>query len=179
VYVRKFDWDEARRRHAAGETLAEIARDLGVTPNAVRFAVNDRARIRAELRASAWQMLGACPDCGARASRNGTDGQHRCTACAAKLKATSVRDRELQCMRCREWKHDNEFPFSRAEPQRRGRHKQCRPCQTEAKRAYRERRKVPCRQCGQPCLPAGEKGARRKDTGLCHSCWQASRKQAA
>lgn len=40
VYKRKFDWDEARRRHRAGETLAAIARSYGVHPWAVSRVVN-------------------------------------------------------------------------------------------------------------------------------------------
>jgi hypothetical protein len=39
LYERKFDWAEARRRRAAGETLAAIARSLGVNKEAVRRVV--------------------------------------------------------------------------------------------------------------------------------------------
>ncbi len=55
-----------------------------------------------------------------------------------------MRDDALQCITCREWKWDIEFPWHRGEDYRRGRHTTCRNCHTLIKRAYRERTRVPC-----------------------------------
>ena len=46
----------------------------------------------------------------------------------------------LRCVTCQEWKNDDDFPRNRATNiVRRGRHKQCRACNTVAKRSYRAR----------------------------------------
>lgn len=140
---RKFDWAEAQRRRADGETYTAIARDLGVSYKAVRFACDPVAREAAARRTKEWQTSGVCPDCGAPATRLRGIGQCRCRACAAKAQATSVRDGELLCIGCREWKPDHDFPHNRGSRlHRRGRHNLCRPCQTLAKRAYRSRVKA-------------------------------------
>lgn len=55
----------------------------------------------------------------------------------ATIAGSSVRDGELRCSTCQEWLPDTEFPRSSAEPQRRGRHFSCRPCNTELRRAHR------------------------------------------
>lgn len=143
VYVHKFDWDDARRRRAAGETYTALACEYGVHINTVRLACNDVERQKSNARVSAYQRSGICRDCGAagvvplalaHGTRNG-----RCRPCAAKVAATSVRDDTLWCTSCHEWKPDADFPGSRSEPHRRLRHNSCRPCLTELKRAYRAR----------------------------------------
>ncbi len=139
VYVRKFDWDEARRRHAAGESYAALAREYGVSNSAVQLACKDYLRARDQARASAWQSNGVCPVCGGRASRNRTTGQHRCMRCASVAAATSVRDGELRCGTCREWKPDDDFSRSASDSARRERNGTCRACGTVAKREYRAR----------------------------------------
>lgn len=138
VYVRKFDWDEARRRHAAGEPLKWIARDIGVSVAAVWRVVDERHRARMNARASAFQVIGTgtCVDCGGGCTRY----RVRCPRCAAIARATTVRETELQCTRCREWKSDDAFPHNRAGSRaRRGRHDACRSCQTTIKREYRRK----------------------------------------
>lgn len=173
---RKIDYADARRRRERGETLASIARDYDVTPHAVSYATDTQRRARLLVASALWQKQGRCPVCGVYGTtrhRVGVDS--RCRDCASAAQVTTVRPDALRCVTCREWKPDSEFPGDRRQSHRRGRHMQCRPCQTKDRRAYRERRKVPCVSCGAPCLPASEKGARGKDTGLCRTCWHRSR----
>jgi hypothetical protein len=56
-----------------------------------------------------------------------------------RCRATSVRDTELECGRCREWKPDDGFQRNRQEKMRRGRHRLCRVCSTITRREYRQR----------------------------------------
>lgn len=137
--ARTFDYDEARRRHAAGESYASLGREFGVSQQAVTRACDDGVRTRMDRASAEWIRSGRCPDCGRPATRHGLQKQLRCRTCAAHLKTTSVRDSELQCVVCREWKPDDEFPRSVAEPQRRSRHTNCRACCTVQRREYRQR----------------------------------------
>ena len=177
VYIRKFDWDEAVRLRKQGMLLREIAARLGVSESAVDHAVNPRSRARAAAITSEYQRGGTCIDCGKQCSRNySVHTPRRCHSCAARALVTAVRDDGLLCFRCKEWKWDTEFPYSRAKRNevRRGRHSFCRGCQTIARREYRNRNKVPCSNgCGELVLAEGER------TGLCRRCWHATRRRAA
>ncbi len=141
---RKFDWEEAQRLRAEGWAYRAIANALGVTDTAIQRACDPGLREKMKERQREWQQSGVCIDCGGQRSRNTTHertgrGQKRCKPCADIAAATSVRENELRCGACREWKPDDDFPLNRREPQRRDRHDLCRPCQTEAKRRWRER----------------------------------------
>ena len=134
VYTRKFDYEEARRRHAAGESLASIAAWAGVSVTRIRHVVFPEEGERARARADAYRW--ACPDCGAPTTHKGS----RCKTCAALAQATSVRSTELQCVICKEWKPDEDFPHNRAARSVwRGRHSTCRACQTTTRRERRRR----------------------------------------
>lgn len=174
--ARKFDWDEAKRRYQAGESQVEIARSVGVSITAVRFALYPLERASSRKRRAEWQRQAVCAVCGGQCSR--TSGQdpasYRCRDCFNKAQAISVRDNELQCMTCRQWKHDTEFFHNRSLTLRRGRGKVCRVCDTALRQARRERIKIPCDKCGKPRLPAQET---RGATGLCRDCYQLSRNQ--
>ena len=141
VYERKFDWDEARRRYAAGESIADIARRLGVTWMAVGRVVIPGKEAAMAAYHREYQRRGKCDDCGGpmnQVARN--NGSTRCKTCADLAQATSVRPDELRCITCREWKPDEAFPFNRSEGwTRRGRHQQCRACLTVARRNHRQR----------------------------------------
>ena len=139
VYERRFDWDEARRRHAAGESLTALAHEYGVSPMAVYYAVNDEARARMAARNGRWVREGVCPDCGTQTTRHNAREDRRCRNCSAIAQATTVRDDELQCVTCKEWKPDDQFPGDRKRIARRGKHRQCRTCQTKARRDHRHR----------------------------------------
>jgi ribosomal protein S27E len=139
VYKRRFDWDEARRRRAEGESISALAREYGVSIMAVYYAVNDEARARMAETNYRWVRSARCPDCGAQTTRHSATEDRRCVNCAAIARATSVREDELQCITCREWKPDDQFPSDYRRIARRGKHRQCRPCQTKARRDYRHR----------------------------------------
>lgn len=173
---RRFDWDEARRLRRTGMSYAEIARRVGVSPHAVKRACDAHYRNADALRQSLYQR-GTCSECGEPCSWNRYRQEKPiCRDCSHVKKATSVRPDSLYCASCREWKHDNEFAFSRsASKPRRGRHRQCRACQTEARQAYRERHRVPCACCGAPALPPNEKGPRGAPYPRCRACFHTGR----
>lgn len=138
VYTRKFDWDEAARMHASGMSKAAIARQLGVSTTAVAIALDPEMRERYARRAHEWTRDGRCPDCGGKATRHGPKQLH-CRRCASLRRITTVREDTLRCTTCKTWKPDEDFPSDRSQPHRRNRSRQCRPCQTIAKRRWRER----------------------------------------
>ena len=138
TYTRKFDWEEAQRRHEDGESYTSLALDYGVSKAAVRLACDDEARRKMAEHSAIWQRSGSCPDCGAQTTHR-SEGDARCRSCHAKTRAISVRDLELQCITCREWKPDQDFARNVAEPARRGRHTQCRGCSTISRREHRQR----------------------------------------
>lgn len=168
VYTRKLDWTRAAELHQLGLTYEEIGRRYGVSGQAVALAIHPERRARYEAYSKKWQRTGICDDCGGpmnRASRS--QGHSRCQRCAAARAATSVREDTLRCFMCRDWKPDDEFPKggirSESNP-RRGRHSQCRGCNTIARREYRERSRRPCAAgCGTPVTNEAK-------TGMCKSC---------
>lgn len=140
TYTRSFDWDEARRRNEAGETKASLAREYGVTTMAIYMACRPEQYEKSKVRRAEWSRAGKCPDCGTQTTRQHVSENARCVRCSAIARSTSARDGELQCVTCREWFPDENFPSNRKERHaRRGRHAQCRSCQTIARREYRHR----------------------------------------
>lgn len=184
-HVRKFDHEEAVRRHAAGESYSQLAREYGVTPPAVEQAVKRATDPTRRKRDNAynrdWQRRaykdgGSCIDCGAAIwkSRGSGAPRLRCRACNAVKAAVSVRLRTLRCSECQEWKPDEAFPHGRNHKLRRLRHSVCRGCQAVARQRSRDRRKVPCVRCGKPRLNRLDVNPRSsRDTGLCGECYQA------
>lgn len=140
-HARKFDWDEAKRLREEGLTYEEIGRRLGVSAVAAHYACDPAAYAASNERAATWQRQGICPDCGAQTTRHSATVSSRCRKCYSLAKASSVRPTELRCVSCREWLPDPEFPRHRRNVARRGRHRQCRECNTVAKRAWRQRQK--------------------------------------
>lgn len=178
VYERRFDYEEARLRRANGELVSALAAEYGVTAAAIYRATTPGLPQRQVAYHREWRKT-VCTVCGSPAQKAAFRGDGpRCKPCADDARATSVREGELQCVTCRQWKLDREFAFSAAaRDRRRGRHQCCRACATALRREYRERKKIPCVACGKPRLPASEIG-RGRDTGLCLSCYRA-RKVAA
>lgn len=86
VYVRRFDWDEARRLRSEGMSYPKIADMFGVTPEAVRYACDDEARAKMNAYSTEWKRGGKCVDCGAQCTRN----HARCASCRALAQASSV-----------------------------------------------------------------------------------------
>lgn len=174
VYVRKFDYDEARQRYADGEHPRDLAAEYGVSMNRVRQVVIPEEGQRAAERARQWIYSGTCPICGGPATRTG--GQSRCRECFNVAQATSVRPDELRCPTCGEWKPDEDFPFNAGGRKlRRGRHQSCRPCLTKLRQNYRERHKVPCVVCGKPALPPSEKRTSGAPFPRCRECYDEER----
>lgn len=147
VYTRRFDHAEARRRHAAGETYAALAREYEVSWEAVRLACDNRALRRNRLRTMELKQSGKCSDCGAQCSLVG-GRVPRCKSCADDRRVTTVRKATLKCVLCKQWKRDDAFNMDTGQPRRRSRHASCVACDTSAKRAWREARRVPCSGCG-------------------------------
>jgi hypothetical protein len=138
IYTRKLDWEDAQRRHAAGESYSSIARDYDVSPVTVALACDEEQRRKYAERSKKYSAIGtnSCEDCGAPITRYATV----CQTCRGLRDAITVREDTLQCVSCKEWKPDEEFPRNRElKGARRGRHRQCRPCSTKARRDYRRR----------------------------------------
>lgn len=145
VYERKFDWDEARRLCAEGLSYDQIGARLGVSGTAVYRVVVPGIRERMNAASVAWTRGGTCPDCGKiGVSRTRLDKSRRCVDCAHKKMVTSVRDGELLCFGCREWKPDHDFPRNRGKRARvrRDRHNFCRGCQAPMRQRSRERARL-------------------------------------
>jgi hypothetical protein len=178
VYERKFDWNEAKRRYAAGESLYLIASELGVSHQAVRRVVVPGKMEEQAAYSRTLKGAGRCDDCGGPTHAGSRyRGSTRCRDCASLALATSVRENELMCFGCKEWKPDEEFPLNKADSKaRRWRHSFCRGCQTIARREYRNRNKVPCADgCGTLVLAPNEQAASARShgataTGCCRSC---------
>jgi len=182
---RRFDYEEARRLYeTSGLTQREVGLLFGVSETAIFWAVHPEALQKARRRESEWTRGGRCPDCGGPSTRHSKAQSRRCRKCTDARRATSVRaDGTLRCGNCREWKPSEAFPFSRSKNKARGgRSLQCRACQTILRQAYRERHKVPCRNCGRPRLASNETGARYRglnETGLCRKCFLDSMRKTA
>lgn len=187
---RRFDHDEARARHAAGEKVADLARAYGVTANAIYFVVSPEARERALAYSRRWRT-GSCADCGGPAMRPTpgsskqihADGLTLCNRCRRVRKRerlafdtngvlVRVRCTSRDCANGDRWQPPEHFARgSRFRDVRDGGiHNLCRACLTRARQSYRERHKLPCGRCGAPCLPPGEKGNRGLDRLMCANC---------
>lgn len=192
---RRFDHDAARALLAAGFYQKDVAAMLGVSQNAIcRIATEKNTRLVSERAKARYRV--PCSKCGGpcvsaeHPSKRGKGSQPPraiCRSCAGKERRRRFRYDEMgqvaavYCPTCKTFKHPEAFgrgiTFKDVRPG--GFHKSCRNCLTKLRQDYRERHKVPCVACGAPCLPAGEKGPRGIDTGLCQPCYQRSRKTAA
>jgi hypothetical protein len=166
VYQRKFDHEEAQRRHKAGESVYALAREFGVSPKGVARVVFPAVRAQLRARTNAALRSGTCEDCGKQGIANQS---RRCNPCAAIAASTTARSDTLLCRACQRWLPDNSFPHDRGGTSRRGRHRDCTACNTRQRRDYRQRNKVPCPGCGKPTSKPGTEGRRRQD-GFCHAC---------
>ena len=142
---RRFDYDEAARLRAEGETVAALALRYGVSLSAIRYATERHTRARMIARGARWQRenvpgAGSCVRCGCAISlwtvRYATG---RCLACVHADNTRTVRADTLLCTCCNEWKPDPAFSPSRASKARRGRHSECKSCAAARKRAMRAR----------------------------------------
>lgn len=181
---RRFDHDEAARRHTAGESYASLAADYGVNEQAVyqavkritdpAWAVRDNAYHR-DLQRSKRRTACAGDGCDRLVWTHTPGSSGLCPRCFGLARSHTIRADMLLCTTCGEWKHDEAFPNGRNRKGRRGRHATCRACQAAVKRAYRDARKVPCVTCGQPCYPPGKERRTPADTPpVYRACYIAS-----
>lgn len=153
---RKFDHDLARVMHEeGGVTIAELAREFGVSDFAIDYAVHAETRDRCQTRQRELRTwITTCIDCGGPAtkaypsSRDPHNG--RCRPCHAATLVTSVRPDTLRCCDCEEWKPDEAFTVQRGRLARRNRAAECKECMAARKRRERanwsqERRAVESR----------------------------------
>lgn len=144
VYKRKFDWDEARRLHSLGYSYKQLAKKYDVSCTSIARVCDDHTYHRMRRTQEEWQRSGKCIECGElgrspyqQRLRNG-----RCRSCATAFATKSVREHELRCYHCQQWKPDEDFPFGNytfGHYLRRRRNGHCRLCCTIIKREWRER----------------------------------------
>lgn len=159
-YIRKFDHDEARRRHAAGETIPDLAREYGVHANAVRYVVTPGAQ--AEMIAyNKRRRTTTCEICGGPAMRHHpakpalADGRVLCHRCRANEKRerllfndagelVAVRCSNQNCANGERWQPPDRFTrgVRHREVREGGIHSNCRACQTRARRRHRQRQRA-------------------------------------
>lgn len=189
TYVRRFDHDEAVRRHAEGETIAALAREYGVTDRAVRRVVTPGGQER-DLQATRRWRTSVCETCGGPAMKlvggkkaHNPDGRLLCRICRAKRRRKKLRydpatgEVKLACGACGETKPVAAFGARVRRALAEGRATGgccCTACSTARRTAFRNRRKVPCERCGKPCLPPSERSNRRvrRDRNLCLACYR-------
>jgi hypothetical protein len=132
-YQRRFDWEQARARYLAGESMTAIAASYGVTREAVRRVVDAAYYAREQARLAARQKTGRCVDCGRQINLRST----RCVDCAAIARRTAVRPDALHCSGCEEWKLDSAFHHDARNPSRRYRRWLCKTCDAQLRQRYR------------------------------------------
>lgn len=188
---------QARSYRRQGFTYKRIAELMGISEAWAYLLCVDEQYAKNKARSIARQASGVCPDCGGPMTRPEHGGYTigkpygRCQSCRikkvrAESHARAVNGETARCGMCKAYKPFDAFA---ARPLRRVLNGEtyrlhCRECDTAARRAYREQRKVPCDNCGKPRLPAIEKIGRKrrgtvKDTGLCLACYRASLRKAA
>lgn len=141
VYQRAFDHEEAQRLREAGWSIPRIADHMGVSVTAVYRvcdpAVRERMQEKADkkLRDMREPCLGGC---GRLVWMHNAKATGYCPACAGiQRSAAHVRDTELQCTRCNEWKPDAEFSDAQGRRSRRGKQSWCRKCNSATRQARR------------------------------------------
>ena len=132
-YQRRFDWEQARTRYQAGETMTAIAASYGVTKEAVRRVVDAAYYAREQGRLAARQKTGRCVDCGRAITPTST----RCRDCAGIARRTTVRTDTLHCSACKQWKPDSAYYHDQDTPARRYHSWLCKTCDNQARRRYR------------------------------------------
>lgn len=141
IYTRAFDHEEARRLREDGWTYPALAERYGVSATALQRVCNPRVRERMDARSNDWireHMRAPClGGCGRLVWLQTPGRSGYCPTCVGKRKAAvNVREGELRCTRCGEWKADAEFGTKKRKT-RRGRRTWCRPCEAAARRAHR------------------------------------------
>jgi hypothetical protein len=110
AFPRKFDHDEARRRHAVGESVASIARSCGVSHGAVACVVDPAKNARRRERSKRWMhenyRVRCAGGCGTVVWK-APDRSGYCIPCAGELRRTAEHGTEskysqgCRCDECR------------------------------------------------------------------------------
>ena len=155
--VRRFDHEEALRRYEAGERVADLAAEYGVSISAVYRVLTPGAKAREVVRNREWRT-GNCDVCGGPAMRligskllSNPDGCCLCVRCRADARRErllfnehgtliSVRCTNEECANGERWQPPKNFTrgIRHREVREGGIHGLCRSCQTAAKRRYRQ-----------------------------------------
>ena len=201
LYTRRFDYEDARRRYAAGERVADLAAEYGVTTTAVYHALTPE-RHNQRLAANKRRRTGVCEVCGGPAMRfigaklaRNPDGRLVCQVCRSRLRRErlryddagaliAVRCSHLDCAAGDQWQPPTNFgPGPRFRDVRDGGIKDhCRACDTRQRQEYRARHRKPCEGgCGTMVEGKGRpnRGAAADRPFLCRQCWQKRRKADA
>lgn len=162
VYIRKFDWEEAKRLYADGWRISALAERYGVSFNAVGRVVDERYKKteRSARKAYHERHRTQCEICGdsvlarthAAKRKVGPyiDGRELCIRCRADERTerlrfndvrvlVAVRCSNLDCANGERWQPPSNFTRGHRFRHIRegGIHSQCRACQTRARRKYR------------------------------------------
>jgi hypothetical protein len=143
VYPRLFDHDEAQRRREAGEPVAALAAEYGVSVDRIYQVTSDAARARV-VENMRLHHLALCDDCGGECTHNWSSKRSRhdrvvCRACSDERQREDALlerldpDGLIHCSKCDQHLdikayriRPNGYPAIR-----------CRSCETAARRAYR------------------------------------------
>lgn len=144
VYPRAFDHDEARALRESDPkrwTYPALAAHFGVSQSAIARVLNPATNERMAAQALKHQRGKRTPckgGCGALVWNAVPGRSGLCPACiGAQRAADGVRDGELLCRSCGEWKADDKF-LGKGPKGRRGRKSHCRACGAARRRAWRQ-----------------------------------------
>lgn len=171
VYRRAFDHEEALALRADGWTYPALAERFGVSVTAIKRVCDPNLRERMRRNINQWhrdQRQPCLGGCGRLVWMTTPTRTGYCADCRTeRLNAPNVRDGELRCTNCGEWKPDAEFTGDKAAKHRRFRRGWCRACETKARRAYRranpERERVNARNYKRKGKPMAKYVVMRKD----------------
>lgn len=182
AYKRKFDHELAQEMYARGFNVNEISRHLGniVTSTAIARVVNPEIKKRMDASALLYAMSGTCSECGGRCQRfpKKKDGPSLCRDCWATTRQTRFKLDEsenvvaIRCPKCKTW--GDPILFRLTKKGSRGFAQRCRQCETESRRNYRNRQKLPCVFCGELALPGKEKSG-GVSYPRCAKCYRAGK----
>lgn len=144
--LRRFDHEEAirlRTENPALWTIERLAEHFGVSTTGIERVVNPnvRARLQRNSERQIENMRQPCIRCGKPGVwRHQKQRSGLCNRCAGALVASpNVRENELRCTKCEQWKPDADFGQKGGSIARRGRRTWCRACESAARREFRHR----------------------------------------
>lgn len=144
TYARAFDHDECKRLRALGWSYPKLAAYFAVSEAGVARVCDAKTRERMDAYTAQYLRDKREPckgGCGVLVWTHMKNRSGYCPACAAALiAAPNVRDNELRCTRCGEWKPDEDFYKASGKClARRGRKTACKSCDNAARRGHRRR----------------------------------------